>query len=576
MQLDDLLARLDAVRPRPGGGWEARCPAHPDPGPSLSVDPGRDGRILLYCFAGCAFADVVAALGLAPADLFAAGGPAGATAPPARHLSALPPAVLRPPRPPAPPKPARVARLGETWYELRDAAGRPVACHRRVDWRVAGGGIEKDVSWWQPDRRTPGLAGVAVADLPLYGSELLASYPTGVPVALVEGEKAAEALITLGIPAVGTVTGAGGTPGPAALAPLAGRVVVLWPDADADPAVGAAHMARIGRLLVGVAAEVRWFAWRDAPPGGDAADWVARHPELEVACAVLANAPAWSPPDPSPPDPPPGRAGHTGCTCRAGLAREAESLRDLRRQVETLKAIQREINDTIGDRDLTPAERLVAIRLALRAAGEYRPEAPAEPLRMPIVALAEEAGLSRQTVSTVVERFAERGSLARRHVEYRDAATNERRVMLHVVPPPPPDDASERLPLVSRFLRLIRSKAPPRPAHGNDRSRPAPAPPAAADDPGVPCDACAPATPVEIVASCAGCGAVLDRRLVPADLASILLTPDPVKDSAANRIDARSAARIVGHRHIPVARRAPPTLAPPDPAAGLAFGAGDD
>ncbi len=53
------------------GGWRARCPAHHDERPSLSIAEGTDGRCLLHCFAGCSVDEIVAALGLQTEDLFA-------------------------------------------------------------------------------------------------------------------------------------------------------------------------------------------------------------------------------------------------------------------------------------------------------------------------------------------------------------------------------------------------------------------------------------------------------------------------------------------------------------------------
>jgi putative DNA primase/helicase len=47
---------------RAGAGWAARCPAHEDRSPSLSIADARDGRLLLYCHAGCVFAQVLGAL----------------------------------------------------------------------------------------------------------------------------------------------------------------------------------------------------------------------------------------------------------------------------------------------------------------------------------------------------------------------------------------------------------------------------------------------------------------------------------------------------------------------------------
>jgi len=65
-----LLDRLDAVRQRGDGRWSARCPAHGDTSPSLSIRELPDGRILIYCFAGCDIQAVTAALGIELSDLF--------------------------------------------------------------------------------------------------------------------------------------------------------------------------------------------------------------------------------------------------------------------------------------------------------------------------------------------------------------------------------------------------------------------------------------------------------------------------------------------------------------------------
>lgn len=64
-----LLDRLEGVK-RSGKGWIARCPAHKDRSASLSVAEGRDGRVLMKCFAGCEALAVVRAIGLELADLF--------------------------------------------------------------------------------------------------------------------------------------------------------------------------------------------------------------------------------------------------------------------------------------------------------------------------------------------------------------------------------------------------------------------------------------------------------------------------------------------------------------------------
>jgi hypothetical protein len=67
-----VLEKLDHVG-RQGDGWTARCPAHEDSQPSLSVAQGEDGRVLLHCHAACSTEKIVKALGLELGDLFAKG-----------------------------------------------------------------------------------------------------------------------------------------------------------------------------------------------------------------------------------------------------------------------------------------------------------------------------------------------------------------------------------------------------------------------------------------------------------------------------------------------------------------------
>jgi len=69
MTLESFLSRLQRVR-RNGDGFLARCPAHEDHSPSLSIRNGHDGRILFYCFAGCTIEAICAALQIKVSDLF--------------------------------------------------------------------------------------------------------------------------------------------------------------------------------------------------------------------------------------------------------------------------------------------------------------------------------------------------------------------------------------------------------------------------------------------------------------------------------------------------------------------------
>ncbi len=74
MNIQNLLGRLEKVK-KSGArngvqNYTARCPAHADKGPSLSIGDAPDGRILIKCFAGCEVEAVVSALGISLEDLF--------------------------------------------------------------------------------------------------------------------------------------------------------------------------------------------------------------------------------------------------------------------------------------------------------------------------------------------------------------------------------------------------------------------------------------------------------------------------------------------------------------------------
>ena len=262
--LDLLLERLGKYERR-NGYYMASCPAHEDPKASLSVSEGDDGRALLKCFAGCETSDIVAELGLGMRDLF----PPSTDRQSNGHRKAG-------------------GKPTATWC-IRDVKGELQAVHVRFD-RDGG----KDCRWRLPGASEWGLKGRKLPTLPLYGSEWIKEWPEDSPVVLVEGEKARDALASIYLQTLGTVTGAESMPGPEALEVLRNRRVVLWPDNDGP---GRAHMERIGGALQGIAAEVRILEWPGAPEKGDAAD----HPavlsddekERETLLNELMSAPRW-------------------------------------------------------------------------------------------------------------------------------------------------------------------------------------------------------------------------------------------------------------------------------------------
>lgn len=69
MTYEAFISRFHESKPS-STGVMVQCPAHEDKTASLAVSPGKEGRVVLKCFAGCPSVDVVRALGLTMKDLF--------------------------------------------------------------------------------------------------------------------------------------------------------------------------------------------------------------------------------------------------------------------------------------------------------------------------------------------------------------------------------------------------------------------------------------------------------------------------------------------------------------------------
>lgn len=70
MNIETLLSHFDGVKETGDGKYFARCPAHDDKSPSLSIRETDDGRVLLHCFAGCDAESILSALSLEFSDLY--------------------------------------------------------------------------------------------------------------------------------------------------------------------------------------------------------------------------------------------------------------------------------------------------------------------------------------------------------------------------------------------------------------------------------------------------------------------------------------------------------------------------
>jgi len=294
----DALLTAGCKPKRSGDGWEARCPAHEDSKPSLSINEGDDGRALVYCFAGCEPEAVVASLGLEMRDLMprdGAPGPTPRSRPKRRETAAVD--ALRLPNDAPEPTPERLTLhgLGEPaaiWpYHAPDGSLLGFAVAR---YEGKGG---KEIRPWTFDSTTgKWVCKTAPASRPLYGLDCLAAQPDA-PVLVVEGEKAAVAAGKL-FPGWVAMTSPGGSSaaGKADWSPVAGRKVTAWPDADdagkqyaRDVADLAAAAGAESVAVVDLPADLpKGWDLADVPPDGWGTDRLAQL--LEDAEPVVSTA----------------------------------------------------------------------------------------------------------------------------------------------------------------------------------------------------------------------------------------------------------------------------------------------
>lgn len=64
MTINDVLPKLQKVKSTKRGHWIARCPAHDDRSPSLSISEASNGKVLVHCFTGCTYESIISALGI--------------------------------------------------------------------------------------------------------------------------------------------------------------------------------------------------------------------------------------------------------------------------------------------------------------------------------------------------------------------------------------------------------------------------------------------------------------------------------------------------------------------------------
>jgi hypothetical protein len=252
MTSDELAERLNAKRN--GSGWQAKCPAHDDRQPSLSIHQGADGRVLLKCHAGCKFDDIVAALGLTKKDLFT----------------------------------VRLRRLIEKTYSYTDESGNLLfQCVRFLPKGFKQRRQDGNGGWiWN-------LEGIAPVLFRL--PEITKVIREGLSVFICEGEKDVLALVQHGLAATCNPMGAGKWRDSYSETLRGADVIII---ADKDEA-GREHAQFVASKIYGVAKCVRVIELPDTnqKPVKDAADYFEAGGDTDKLIALADKAPDRTPPD---------------------------------------------------------------------------------------------------------------------------------------------------------------------------------------------------------------------------------------------------------------------------------------
>lgn len=278
-----------------GAGWKCRCPAHEDGTPSLSIDTGDDGRVLVNCFAGCSVDAVCVAIGLRPADLFVQ-----VTA----HRNRTSPVTRRVPTSTesrraaskgisvdvdAPKEGRRFTTANDAvaalerkygpksgWWTYLNADGEPVFVAVRFPVPPDPNKPNaKPSKTFRPVSRVEGkwVIGDPPGLLPLYHLPDLLAAPASSRVFVTEGEKTADAARMIGLTATTSPHGSKSAH-KADWTPVAARHVVILVDHDGAGEKYGANAARLcmaaGALSVRIVRLVE--VWVDMPEGGDLVD----------------------------------------------------------------------------------------------------------------------------------------------------------------------------------------------------------------------------------------------------------------------------------------------------------------
>lgn len=280
MTIHEFVNRLNSLGCQPvksGQGYLCKCPSHEDNSPSLSVNEGDEGKILVNCFAGCFTQDICGAVGIELKDLM----PERNDILPyrsSRKSSSKPSTNTKPKQAPITPisddsatikqVAGMFSKLGKpsAHYPYRDHQGRLVGIVFR--WDSDTGKEIRQAALVNGQWQTKAMP----QPRPLYNLPAITDAET---VYVCEGEKCVDSLTQLGLTATCS-SGGSKAANKADWTPLAGKDVIVLPDRDE---AGEQYCNDVVNAISGIARSIR-IVRLEHPEGGaskgyDVADWIA-------------------------------------------------------------------------------------------------------------------------------------------------------------------------------------------------------------------------------------------------------------------------------------------------------------
>ena len=244
-ELEQALSKLTGVK-KSGNGYLAKCPCHDDGVASLSISEA-EGRLLIYCFAGCAFGDIIKKLDLNPLRF--------------------------------------TERVEVAHYDYTDMGGNLLYQVVRYEPKNFRQRRPNGNDWiWDLRGITPVLYNLPA----VLGAIKRRDY-----IIWVEGEKDSNNLTNEGIVSTTTSGGSSGKWQAEYTQTLIGAKVAIIPDND-DP--GRAYAKRVADSLYGYAQSIKWIELPGVKARGDVTDWFALGNDREKLVNLIKNAPEYTPP----------------------------------------------------------------------------------------------------------------------------------------------------------------------------------------------------------------------------------------------------------------------------------------